>query len=95
VTSIDAVHPVAVVVPVIVYVVVTLGVTFILVPLNEPGIHEYVSAPVADNKLLPPIHIDDGVADAVNTGNAFTFARTGVLVALGQYEVEPVDTLQL
>jgi len=61
------VHP-AVVVPVTVYVVVTLGVTVLLAPLPNPPDQLYVFAPFAVNTDVAPLHNADGLAVAVTVG---------------------------
>jgi len=66
------VQPVAVKVPVTVYVVVEVGETVIELPLNEPGIQVYVFAPVPVIVTEEPKQI--AVADVVVPvgGNGFT-----------------------
>jgi hypothetical protein len=69
------VHPAALV-PVTVYVVVALGVTVLLAPVPNPPDQLYVLAPLAVNTELAPLHIADGLADAVTVGNGFTVTLT-------------------
>ena len=61
------VHP-AVLVPVTVYVVVEVGVTVLLAPLPRLCDQLYVLAPLAINVEVVPLHIADGLADAVTVG---------------------------
>jgi hypothetical protein len=63
-------------VPVTVYVVVVTGETVTVVPLNEPGIHEYVVAPLPVNEDELPEQIVDGLAVAVTVGVGFTVTVT-------------------
>lgn len=65
------VHPCALV-PVTVYVVVAAGETVTVVPVNDPGIHEYVEAPVPVSVVLPPAQIEGLAAVAVMVGAGFT-----------------------
>jgi len=65
------VHP-AVLVPVTVYVVVPVGVTVLLAPLPKPPDQLYVFAPLAPSVVLAPVHIDDGVAEAVTVGALYS-----------------------
>jgi hypothetical protein len=55
-----------------VYVAVALGVTVLLAPVPNPSDQLYVLAPLAVNTELAPLHIADGLADAVTVGNGFT-----------------------
>jgi hypothetical protein len=59
-------------VPVTVYVVVDVGETETVVPLNEPGIQEYVVAPEPVRFVLPPEQIVGLLAVAVTVGFEFT-----------------------
>jgi hypothetical protein len=94
------VHP-AVLVPVTEYVVVVLGVTVLLAPLPNPPDQLYVFAPLAVNTEVAPLHIADGLADALTDGNGFTVTLTvavpvhpAVLVPVTVYVVVPVgDTV--
>jgi hypothetical protein len=76
-----AVHPL--VVPVTVYVVVTVGFAVTVAPVVEDnpveGLHVYVVAPLAVSIVLPPVQIvaEDGVT--TTTGTGFTVAVTCVL----------------
>ena len=69
------VHP-AVLVPVTVYVVVALGVTVLLAPLPNPPDQLYVLAPLAVSTEVAPLHIADGLAEAVTDGIGFTVTLT-------------------
>jgi hypothetical protein len=73
------VHP-AVLVPVTVYVVVALGVTVLLAPLPNPPDQLYVFAPLAVITEVCPLHIADGLADAVTDGNGFTVTLIDVVL---------------
>ena len=74
-----AVQPVAVVVPITVYVVATVGLAVKVAPvvaLNPvPGDQVYVFAPVAVKVVLLPVHIDTS-GPAFTTGNGFTVTVT-------------------
>lgn len=74
VTVVEPVHPFALV-PVTVYVVVTLGVAITVAPLaiDNPsaGLHAYVFAPLAVNVTLLPLQNAAGVG-TLNTGLGFT-----------------------
>ena len=82
------------VVPVTVYVVVELGVTVLLAPLPNPPDQLYVFAPLAVNTEVVPLHIADGLADAVTVGIELTvtvtvavFVQPAVLVPVTEYVV--------
>lgn len=66
-----AVQPFAAV-PVTVYVVVVAGVTVTGDPVNDPGIHAYVDAPLAVIVEVEPEQIVAGVAVVVTVGVGFT-----------------------
>ena len=59
-------------VPVTVYVVVVVGETETVVPVNDPGIQAYVEAPVPVSDVLLPLQIVAFDAVAVTVGEAFT-----------------------
>lgn len=59
-------------VPVTVYVVVDVGETVTGEPDNDPGIHEYVEAPLPVNVVELPLQIVALEAAAVTVGAAFT-----------------------
>ncbi len=69
------VHPSAVV-PVTVYVVVLVGDTVLELPVPRLCDQLYVFAPLAVNTELAPLHIADGLAEAVTDGNGFTVTLT-------------------
>jgi hypothetical protein len=58
--------------PVTVYVVVTVGDTTTEVPVNEPGLHEYVVAPEPVKVADDPTQMAVGVLDAVTVGFELT-----------------------
>jgi hypothetical protein len=76
----------AALVPVTVYVVVTVGLTVILaVVCTGVVFHTYVAAPLAFNVVEPPEHIlADGAAEAVTVGVVFTVTTTVAGVVLEQ-----------
>jgi hypothetical protein len=65
------VQPVDVLVPTTVYVVVTDGLTVIVVPLNAPGFQVYVFAPVPVSVVEKPAQIVVTFAVVAVLGNAF------------------------
>ena len=69
------VHPDAFV-PVTVYIVVTVGETATVDPVDELGFHVYVVAPVAVNDEDDPTQIADDDAVAVNVGKELTVTLT-------------------
>lgn len=74
VTVCELVQPFAAV-PVTVYVVVTAGVTVTFDPVSDPGIHEYVEAPVTESVTLLPVQIDPEEAVGVTVGDGFTVIK--------------------
>jgi hypothetical protein len=66
--------------PVTVYIVVAVGVTTIVVPVNAPGFHVYEVAPFAVNVDELPEHIAVGDAIAVTVGLAMTFIVSVLVV---------------
>lgn len=75
------VQPVAVVVPVTVYVVVETGETVIEAPLKPPGFHVYVFAPVPVMVVEAPAQIVARVTVVPTVGSGFTvMVRVAVLV---------------
>ena len=58
--------------PVTEYVVVTVGETVTLAPINEPGIQVYVVAPDADKVALLPAQMTVGETEAVTVGVLLT-----------------------
>jgi len=75
-----AVQPFAAV-PVTVYVVVVVGETVTVAPVNDPGIQAYVDAPVPVSEVLLPLQIVAFEAVAATVGDAFTvIKRVDVLV---------------
>ena len=87
------VHPSAVV-PVTVYVVVLVGDTVLELPVPRLCDQLYVFAPLAVNTDVAPLHIADGLADALTDGNGFTVTLTvavpvhpAVLVPVTEYVV--------
>jgi len=64
-------HPLAPV-PVTVYVVVVVGETDTVVPLNDPGIHAYVEAPAPVRVVPLPLQMVALEAVAVTVGDAIT-----------------------
>ena len=65
------VHPLTSV-PVTVYVVVEAGASLTGDPDKDPGIQEYVDAPVAESEVLSPEQIVAGIAEAFTVGSGLT-----------------------
>ena len=83
-------HPAALV-PVTVYVVVLVGETDTLAPLNAPGVQVYVEAPLAVNVVPDPTQIVAGDADAVTVGNWFV----ATVIEMGDDIQPPVVTVAI
>ena len=58
------------------YVVVPVGDTVLELPLPKLCDQLYVFAPLAVNTDVAPLHIADGLADALTDGNGFTVTLT-------------------
>jgi hypothetical protein len=61
-------------------VVFTVGDTTILLPVNAPGFHVYVVAPLAVSVALLPIQMLGEVAEAVTVGFGVTLRLTVLVV---------------
>jgi len=83
------VHPAEV--PVTTYVVVVVGETVTVVPVNDPGIHEYVVAPDAVMDVELPLQIVADVVVVVTVGVGFTVI-TRVAVLVHPFAAVPVTT---
>ena len=82
------VQPVKVLVPVTVYVVVLVGLTVTVPPVNDPGIHVNEVAPLALKVELDPEQIFVGEALAVTVGLLFTVIE--IVFVEVQPELSPV-----
>jgi hypothetical protein len=78
VTEAVAEHPFLV--PVTVYVVVTVGLTVMLLP-DSPVLHVYCVAPLAESVDDAPTHIEEGDAVTVTVGGFFTVTVTVLTAA--------------
>jgi hypothetical protein len=76
-------------VPITVYVVVIVGATDIVVPVNANGFQLYVLAPLAVSVAVCPTQMDVGLATAVTVGLGLTVTVT-VFVLVQPTEFVPV-----